>query len=679
MLIARLLLTNPHLTRGASSSKPILFICQTNHALDQMLEHVYKTESNMIRIGSRSQSMTMQSLSLRARGNELRSKGIRFSARTAEECGAIDRMKISLAALRATLAQRSIVVSSDQNVAVFPNSTLARLRHLLNTLGRGIGNVVLNELFRRCHNDVLIAAWKSCADAAVALAKSNNENPPGWSLDYGIWLALPIDRRLMLMATFTPGPSNPFQGRSIADYWMLSGPKKKKRKQGRATDEWQTVGASEEGDDTDDDDVGDRTITFPLARSFAAHANSGEVEIGGIDEVDRTLDDAYDFDDDGEYAFAMQLSTFNQRMTSKLEREEEMVAQIIGRESKSVPPHELLDSLRRANDLWGLSKSDRQALSSLWADLLNADAKADVSRYTADYNKAAKIDQKYRAVEDAMILRHAAVIGMTTNGAAKYSVMLRELGPEVIIVEEAAEVLEASIVASFTTKTKHVILIGDHKQLRPQVQEHNIATHYGLEVSLFERLVRLGLPHVTLTTQRRMHPEISSLITPAIYERLENAPSVSEYPLVAGVRDRVFFISHTEPEDGQATAWGASVDQTGAGVKRMEGVLQGAEMSKTNTHEAKFLLRLLQYLILNGYQPEQLVVLTMYKGQLNLLRRLSKEKEFQISSVINVEALDKVRMTTTDNYQGEESDIVLGSLVRSNAGEGAMKKDRRIS
>jgi superfamily I DNA and/or RNA helicase len=98
------------------------------------------------------------------------------------------------------------------------------------------------------------------------------------------------------------------------------------------------------------------------------------------------------------------------------------------------------------------------------------------------------------------------------------------------------------------------------------------------------------------------------------------------------------------------------------------GVLPGVETSKTNTHEAKYLLRLLQYLLLNGYRADQLVVLSMYKGQLQLLRRLAKQPEYRASSVIAVDALDKVRMTTTDNYQGEESDIVLGCLVRSNAG-----------
>lgn len=40
VIIAKILLDNQHLR----AKKPILFICQTNHALDQMLEHVYEFE-----------------------------------------------------------------------------------------------------------------------------------------------------------------------------------------------------------------------------------------------------------------------------------------------------------------------------------------------------------------------------------------------------------------------------------------------------------------------------------------------------------------------------------------------------------------------------------------------------------------------------------------------------------
>jgi superfamily I DNA and/or RNA helicase len=40
------------------------------------------------------------------------------------------------------------------------------------------------------------------------------------------------------------------------------------------------------------------------------------------------------------------------------------------------------------------------------------------------------------------------------------------------MVEEAAEILEAHVITALSQRTKHVILIGDHKQLRPKVHGH---------------------------------------------------------------------------------------------------------------------------------------------------------------------------------------------------------------
>ena len=49
-----------------------MFICQTNHALDQILEHVYEFEKNIIRVGGRSESTVMQSLSLTSKQKDPR-------------------------------------------------------------------------------------------------------------------------------------------------------------------------------------------------------------------------------------------------------------------------------------------------------------------------------------------------------------------------------------------------------------------------------------------------------------------------------------------------------------------------------------------------------------------------------------------------------------------------------
>lgn len=85
---------------------------------------------------------------------------------------------------------------------------------------------------------------------------------------------------------------------------------------------------------------------------------------------------------------------------------------------------------------------------------------------------------------------------------------------QIIIVEEAAEVLEAHILTSMPAELEHLILIGDHEQLRPKpaLYELQEASRKGLnlDISLFERLVSQGhVPVNTLETQRRMRPAFS--------------------------------------------------------------------------------------------------------------------------------------------------------------------------
>lgn len=83
--------------------------------------------------------------------------------------------------------------------------------------------------------------------------------------------------------------------------------------------------------------------------------------------------------------------------------------------------------------------------------------------------------------------------GMTTTGAAKYQAVLNAVKPKIVIIEEAAEVLESHVITSLSGGTKHAILIGDHQQLRPNPAVYKLAKQYNLDVSLFERLINNGI------------------------------------------------------------------------------------------------------------------------------------------------------------------------------------------
>lgn len=106
----------------------------------------------------------------------------------------------------------------------------------------------------------------------------------------------------------------------------------------------------------------------------------------------------------------------------------------------------------------------------------------------------------------------------------------------ITVIEEAAEVFEAQIVTSLCSDADHLILLGDHLQLRPKPYVHELAKKFNLEISLFERLIKNKLPFYPLKQQHRMHPSISSLLVPHIYKELLNHPSVMEYEDVKGKR-----------------------------------------------------------------------------------------------------------------------------------------------
>ena len=219
--------------------------------------------------------------------------------------------------------------------------------------------------------------------------------------------------------------------------------------------------------------------------------------------------------------------------------------------------------------------------------------------------------------------------------------------PRIVIVEEAAEVLESHIVSALNAGTQQLILIGDHKLLRPKPNEYELAKRYKLDISLFERLILNGHPHVTLNIQHRMRPEIAQLVHPHIYDTLYNHTSVEQYPDVRGVSSNIFLITHKQLESEDAH-----------------------DCSHSNDHEVDFLVALCKYLLQQNYSPSQITILLTYSGQLyKMNQKMSKEK-----------ILEGVRTSTVDNFQGEENDIILLSLVRSNENDniGFLKHENRV-
>ncbi|XP_072949027.1 NFX1-type zinc finger-containing protein 1-like [Epargyreus clarus] len=251
------------------------------------------------------------------------------------------------------------------------------------------------------------------------------------------------------------------------------------------------------------------------------------------------------------------------------------------------------------------------------------------------HNICSKELEEVSNVIDSEIMKTARVVGVTTTVAARRHELLKKLLSSIVIVEEAAEVLEAHIIASLTNYCQHLILIGDHKQLRPTAAHYKLAKDYNLEISLFERMIRNGIHARTLSTQRRMRPNFVELLVPAVYEKLDCHPTVFTYPDVRGMKDSLYFYSHNvfEDSEGLEDSW-----------------------SHKNTYEAKWCVSLANYLRNMKYASQDIVILSTYTGQATLIKELSKKYS----------SLEEVKITVVDNYQGEESRIVILSLVRSN-------------
>ena len=344
-------------------------------------------------------------------------------------------------------------------------------------------------------------------------------------------------------------------------------------------------------------------------------------------------------------------------------------------------------------DLNHMSNGERRLLYEHWV----SDHRQDLTeRLDRTIDRYVSIDRNlFKCVQevDLRCLEQAHVIGITTTGLARNVDLLRRLKPKVLICEEAGEILEAHTLTAFLPSIEHAILIGDHEQLRPGVQNYELSLEnprgekYSLDVSTFERLITspdLEVPYDTLQTQRRMDPSISDLIRKTLYPSLKDHVSVQAYPSVKGIRNRLYWLDHREPETGE--------DPT-----------QVLQNSHSNMYEVDLVQALATHFVRqNVYNSNEIVILTPYVRQLLKLRdMLSNTFDVVIGDKdqdeIAKEGLDtadnkpvatqkatlrqRMRISTVDNFQGEESKIVIISLVRSNGENrcGFLRTSNRIN
>ena len=284
----------------------------------------------------------------------------------------------------------------------------------------------------------------------------------------------------------------------------------------------------------------------------------------------------------------------------------------------------------------------------LWA-IRKAIRQLRANRKRGDNSFHQKMERlKEREIELELRIRNklfgeARVIASTLVGSANRLLDGMKFGT--LFIDEAAQALEAACWISIRRATR-VILAGDHCQLPPTIKSI-AAMKGGLDKTLMQRIVECKPEAVTLLKmQYRMNEDIMRFSSDWFYNgQVEAAPMVK----YRGILDL-----------DKAIEW----KDTSGNAYHEEFV--GDNFGRINKEEAQLtLLSLAEYFVRIGRQriiDERIDVgiISPYRAQVQYLRHLIKKTDFYkpFRKIISV--------NTVDGFQGQERDIIVISMVRSN-------------
>lgn len=284
----------------------------------------------------------------------------------------------------------------------------------------------------------------------------------------------------------------------------------------------------------------------------------------------------------------------------------------------------------------------------LWS-IRQAIRKLRQERKRRDNSWHQKMDRlKSRAVElelriNSQLFGEAKVIASTLTGSASHLLSGQKFGT--LFIDEAAQALEAACWIAIR-RASRVVLAGDHCQLPPTVKSI-AALKGGLGTTLMERIVARKPSVVTLlTVQYRMNEQIMRFSSNWFYDgRVESAPEV-KYRGILDYDNPITWIDTSESDAKEEFV--------------------GESFGRINKIEAELTLDALKnYFTKIGRQRIadehiDVGVISPYRAQVQLLRRMVRKAEFfkPYRGCITV--------NTVDGFQGQERDIIVISLVRSN-------------
>ena len=324
--------------------------------------------------------------------------------------------------------------------------------------------------------------------------------------------------------------------------------------------------------------------------------------------------------------------------------------------------------------LWAIRKAIRELRKNRKKGSENYHQKMDRLK-----SRAAEIELRI----NAELFGEARVIACTLVGSAHHLLEGMKFGT--LFIDEAAQALEAACWIPMK-RASRVILAGDHCQLPPTVKSI-AALRAGLGKTLMERIAENKPEVVTLLKiQYRMNDEIMRFSSDWFYGgKVESAPQI-KYRSVLDYDHPITWID-TSNEENQITIEGEDAPEDSASASsaanqnsdlNFKEQFVGESFGRINKAEAELtLLTLAEYFTKIGKQRvlEERIdvgIISPYRAQVQYLKKLIKKYEFfkPYRRLISV--------NTVDGFQGQERDVILISLVRSNdEGQIGFLKDLR--
>ena len=327
----------------------------------------------------------------------------------------------------------------------------------------------------------------------------------------------------------------------------------------------------------------------------------------------------------------------------------------------------------------------------LWA-IRKAIRELRKNRKKGSENYHQKMDRlKSRAAEieiriNSELFGEARVIACTLVGSAHRLLEGMKFGT--LFIDEAAQALEAACWIPMK-RASRVILAGDHCQLPPTVKSI-AALRAGLGKTLMERIAENKPEVVTLLKiQYRMNDEIMRFSSDWFYGgKVESAPQIKyrsvldyDHPITwidtSNEENQITIEGEDAPEDSASNSSSATASNQNSDLNFKEQFV-GESFGRINKAEAELtLLTLAEYFTKIGKQRVlsesiDVGIISPYRAQVQYLKKLIKKYEFfkPYRRLISV--------NTVDGFQGQERDVILISLVRSNdEGQIGFLKDLR--